>query len=484
MNNHSKSNVRDLEMPPSISEPTSITSSTKTLPPTTTTTVAKTKIPNYNQIKQIDVVLLDLNGTKNGGLFQVNNEFFSRTGMVQPIFQTYIDKLVGNRLDIHTAVGLVCVSDTIDLKVGISQNYNQFSKEVREVYESALKETRLCEGILFAAKEIVKFRDNLTEIIEIAPPDELICRIFTLTNGCGSLHLEPFFTYEYLKENRIIIDCISLNDKDPQLEILRSFSEGTGGSCFLFKNPSQVISLFESEALLCPNLRENFKPFSKPISNLEELLALGEKAKILTTIGKQESRIEASGKYISNVFFPVAPSPQSSKEGTQYPFPARMKRIIGEYKSFIKQFENDSDPEYRVYVSESDFTNWKIILKGPKGTKYEGGSWVLSVTFPEMFPFVHPTVRFLTKIYHVNVNCDGKICMDIFNAHWSAPISMLKVMTLISELLSTPDISHSFDSVKSSEYIDRDQYNQNIAQWVKEYASLGVDQLKVLHNLE
>lgn len=70
-------------------------------------------------------------------------------------------------------------------------------------------------------------------------------------------------------------------------------------------------------------------------------------------------------------------------------------------------------------------------IEGPPDSPYEGGVFWLEIRLSRDFPFQPPTVQFLTRIYHPNIDSRGKIGLDILEQiRWNPAISF--VILLIS----------------------------------------------------
>ena len=114
----------------------------------------------------------------------------------------------------------------------------------------------------------------------------------------------------------------------------------------------------------------------------------------------------------------------------------RTQRILNE----IQQIVADPHPHADVYVSERDMSFWKIIMQGPPGSVYEGGTFAVYLHMEEdTYPSFAPKARFVTPIYHPNVNRHGRICHSILDRNWTVDMSNKMLVATVYGLLMEPD---------------------------------------------
>ena len=82
-------------------------------------------------------------------------------------------------------------------------------------------------------------------------------------------------------------------------------------------------------------------------------------------------------------------------------------------------------------------------IQGPEDTPYCKGSFKLSVTIPKRYPFEPPKVKFITPIYHPNIDDAGRICLDTLkmppSGSWMPSVNLCTLLTTIRLLLAHPN---------------------------------------------
>ncbi|KAI9751122.1 MAG: Ubiquitin-conjugating enzyme E2 1 [Lichina confinis] len=87
-----------------------------------------------------------------------------------------------------------------------------------------------------------------------------------------------------------------------------------------------------------------------------------------------------------------------------------------------------------------DLTHLKGRFKGPPGTPYEGGNFVVDIRIPNEYPFRPPVMKFDTSLWHPNVSSQtGAICLDTLSSAWSPVLTIKSALLSLQSLLSTPE---------------------------------------------
>ena len=87
-----------------------------------------------------------------------------------------------------------------------------------------------------------------------------------------------------------------------------------------------------------------------------------------------------------------------------------------------------------------------VAIEGPDDSPYEKGVFNLELFLPADYPMAPPKVRFLTRIYHPNVDKLGRICLDILKDKWSPALQIRTVLLSIQALLSAPNPDDPLDN--------------------------------------
>lgn len=128
----------------------------------------------------------------------------------------------------------------------------------------------------------------------------------------------------------------------------------------------------------------------------------------------------------------------------------------------LMQLMMSSSPGISAFPeSDANLLKWRGVIEGPDGTYYEGLKFRVSLEFPTNYPYVAPKVRFLTPMWHPNIDMSGTICLDILQNQWSAVYNVQTILLSLQSLLGEPNNASPLNAEAArlwnepKEYMDR-----------------------------
>ncbi|CAK0784310.1 Ubiquitin-conjugating enzyme E2 35 [Coccomyxa viridis] len=148
--------------------------------------------------------------------------------------------------------------------------------------------------------------------------------------------------------------------------------------------------------------------------------------------------------------------------------PQLPRRIVKETQRLI----SEPAPGISAEPAEDNLRYFKVLIFGPTSSPYEGGIFKLELFLPEDYPMAAPKVRFITKIYHPNIDKLGRICLDILKDKWSPALQIRTVLLSIQALLSAPNPDDPLAENVAKHWKENEQEAVATAkEWTRMYAS-------------
>ncbi|KAK2830062.1 hypothetical protein Q5P01_017993 [Channa striata] len=377
--------------------------------------------------KEAILVLIDTSSSMSQNCY--GTVTIQKIHAVKQLFDNFATRSMA--YDFHHVIGLVKFDSTVTMLHTFTETLEKFKEKVHTLEASG--RTMLYDALQYGVIELGKVKEKF-------PNCRL--RILCLTDGedFGSSHKPAAVAVNLIKAN-ITVDSVLLGKVESN--ILHGISIATGGCCFKPETSKDGLRLFEIETVLSLEIRipkNKLDPSSITESHLRSLAIRGYdefpeavlpsqmKCKVTLTESALKTRI------------------REAKDGR---FMEKDKRILEELKSLHCQ----PHPYVTIFPSESDFTFWKILMEGPPDTPYEKGVFELFCQFGPDYPVKPPTVRFVTRIYHCNINSVGRICHNIFDRNYNAHITMRDILDAVYGLLIAPEPQDPLDSILAEEFL-------------------------------
>ena len=130
--------------------------------------------------------------------------------------------------------------------------------------------------------------------------------------------------------------------------------------------------------------------------------------------------------------------------------------------------------DHDVSLVDDNMQELYVKFYGPKDTPYENGIWRLHVELPDNYPYKSPSIGFVNKIFHPNIDiASGSICLDVINSTWSPLYDLLNIIEwMIPGLLKEPNGSDPLNNEAAALQLrDKRLYEEKIKEYIEKYAT-------------
>ncbi|KAH8513408.1 hypothetical protein H0E87_006612 [Populus deltoides] len=129
--------------------------------------------------------------------------------------------------------------------------------------------------------------------------------------------------------------------------------------------------------------------------------------------------------------------------------------------------------DYKVEMINDGMQEFHVEFNGPKESLYQGGVWKIRVELPDAYPYKPPSIGFINKIYHPNVDeMSGSVCLDVINQNWSPMFDLVNVFEVfLPQLLLYPNALDPLNGEAAALMMrDGTAYDQRVKEYCEKYA--------------
>ena len=153
------------------------------------------------------------------------------------------------------------------------------------------------------------------------------------------------------------------------------------------------------------------------------------------------------------------------------------QRIKNDYRELNRKPLTNMGIVFGLF-DEDKICKWKVTILGAKDSSYKGALFYMEFTFQNDYPEKPPKIRFLTPIYHLNVNSRndqelGLIQPILINKWWNSSNNIMELASKIFTLFYFQYPEYAFEIERAKEYKENKSLFEEKAKYFNQkYAEL------------
>ncbi|UJR31840.1 hypothetical protein I4U23_019317 [Adineta vaga] len=135
--------------------------------------------------------------------------------------------------------------------------------------------------------------------------------------------------------------------------------------------------------------------------------------------------------------------------------------------------DDDNDDDNQAFIEKDEYLIIGRIY--PNSNIYKEGSYRIELKLTSKYPIEPPEVRFLTRIYHPNVDQNGIFCYHLLSnsSRWklNRETTLVELIRSIVKHLDEPDPDYAVTLEIGKEYMNnRAEFNRKALETMKKYS--------------
>ena len=386
--------------------------------------------------EEIIMVLLDTSGSMTFPYLDEKSKYQS----VLEAFEAFCNRTTA--YDLKHVIGLILFANHSKLQYPISENFRAFNSEFTTFPPGNV--TTVYNAISYGIQLINQFTVKYPDYADV--PKRILC----LTDGYdNNSTVTAEEAAQELIDNEVTMDCVLLCE---EVVYTHAIAKATGGFSFKPSSTQELMNIFEEEPMLAMKSRTEIRPAYGKEDEID--LEVQSVVSVDTELehilpDKLHLPVQTAQNCLARSIIHKHLASQANTDIT--------KRILQE----LSYYQSHPHPGFEVFPCQTNIDFWRIIMTGPDETPYAGGTFELFIEFKEDYPAKPPNIRFITPIYHCNINSAGRICHTILDRFYAPGVRIGEIFNHVYGLLIDAEPDDPLDSVKATELrCDRALYLQ------------------------